>query len=218
MRIANPRHGTAPAPRPVATTVAGGDPPTRLQVLGLLEAAGFSVGDYAAPAIVLTLLIDVTDAERVGDVRRLIERHPEACLLAVMPAAAQNASLKRVLLAGATGIVLDDELDRALVPTARATLAGQLAVPTALGRQIAPRPLSHREKQILAQVMLGRTNREIAHRLFLAESTVKTHLSSAFRKLEARSRSEAVSRITDPDSGYASGIMELVNDSFAAAS
>ena len=48
--------------------------------------------------------------------------------------------------------------------------------------------------------MQGLTNREIAPQLYLAESTVKTHLSSAFRKLDARSRAEAVARIQDPES------------------
>ena len=59
--------------------------------------------------------------------------------------------------------------------------------------------------------MAGHTNREIADRLYSAESTVKTHLSSAFRKLDARSRSEAVSRIMDPESGYRATIL-LAND------
>jgi DNA-binding NarL/FixJ family response regulator len=220
MRIANARYGTSPGLRPVATAVVGGDVPARLRTVRLLADAGFTVADHApvyAPALILLQLSDATDAERVGQVRALGETHPDSCVLAIMPAAASNASLRRVLLAGATGIVLDDDLERTLVPTARATLAGQLAVPTTLGRQIAPRPLSHREKQILALVMLGRTNREIANKLFLAESTVKTHLSSAFRKLDARSRSEAVKRITDPESGYGTGILEIVNDTFAAA-
>jgi DNA-binding NarL/FixJ family response regulator len=134
-----------------------------------------------------------------------------------VPAGVPNASLRRVLVAGATGVVFDEELERALGPTARAILAGQLTVPAALGRQIAPRPLSHREKQILALVVLGRTNQEIAHTLYLAESTVKTHLSSAFRKLDARSRSEAVTRLMDPESGYGPNVLEMTNESLAAA-
>ncbi len=168
-------------------------------------------------ALILLLLSDATDGERVGIVRRLAEEHADALILMVVSADASNASLRRALLAGASGIVLDDDLERTLVPTARAMLAGQLTVPTALGRQIAPRPLSHREKQILALVMAGRTNREIADKLYLAESTVKTHLSSAFRKLDARSRSEAVTRIMDPESGYGATILELANDGAIAA-
>ena len=63
-------------------------------------------------------------------------------IAAISAAAATEYRGWRAMLAGAKGITLDHELDRALVATARAMLAGQLAVPSALGRQIAPRPLS----------------------------------------------------------------------------
>jgi DNA-binding NarL/FixJ family response regulator len=212
VRLATARQPTSlQAPR-AAITLIGGDEPTRRRTARLLDDAGFSVGGDgppSTPALVLLLLSDATDAERIAEVRMLGETHSEARIVAVMPAAATNASLRRVLLAGATGIVLDDDLERTLVPTACATLAGQLTVPVALVRQIAPRPLSHREKQVIVLVMHGRTNREIAHKLCLAESTVKTHLSSAFRKLDARSRSEAVSRISDPESGYGAAILAV---------
>ena len=55
-------------------------------------------------------------------------------------------------------------------------------------------------------VVLGYTNRQIADALFLAESTVKTHLSSAFGKLDARSRSEAAAVILDPEEGHGFGV------------
>jgi DNA-binding NarL/FixJ family response regulator len=215
VRLARVEPGISPRPRSVAVGGAGANTPARKLVAQLLKNAGFSVEDYAAsrsPALILLVLADATDADRTRNVRAARETCPGACVVTVVPAALTNASLRRVLLAGATGIVLDGDLERALVPTASAALAGQLAVPVVLVRQIAPRPLSHREKQILALVMRGRTNNEIAQALFLAESTVKTHLSSAFRKLDARSRSEAVTRIIDPESGYAPSILEMAND------
>jgi DNA-binding NarL/FixJ family response regulator len=217
MSIASARQATSPRPRPVTTVLVGGEPAARRQATRLLEDAGFRVNEDArpSPSALILLLSEATDAERVGKVRACGETQPDACILAIMPAGAANASLRRVLLAGVTGIVLDDDLERTLVPTARATIAGQLTVPTALVRQIAPQPLSYREKQILALVMLGRTNREIAHKLYLAESTVKTHLSSAFRKLDARSRSEAVTRIMDPETGYGATILDIANDCLA---
>ena len=177
--------------------------------------AGFAVEEYAAssaPDLIVLFLCDTTDAKRTREVRTILQEKPNASVVAVMPAGAANASLRRVLDAGVTGIVLDDKLERTLVPTAFATLAGQLVVPAALGRHIAPRPLSHRERQILALVMRGWTNPEIARTLYLAESTVKTHLSSAFRKLDARSRSEAVTRMIDLESGYGAAILGLVED------
>jgi DNA-binding CsgD family transcriptional regulator len=51
--------------------------------------------------------------------------------------------------------------------------------------------LSHREREILALAVTGSANREIAARLYLTESTVKTHLSWAFRRLGVHSRREA---------------------------
>jgi DNA-binding NarL/FixJ family response regulator len=220
MRVADVRNGALHRPQPDATLVAGGDATARRRIARLLADADFIVREDPSslpPELILALLIHTTDAQRVGEVRGNGQAHPDARILAVMPAGIANASMRRVLLAGAAGIVLDDDLERTLVATARATLAGQLAVPPVLGSQIAPRPLSHREKQILALVTLGRTNREIADQLYLAESTVKTHLSSAFRKLDARSRSEAINRIMDPDNTYGRSILDIANASVAAA-
>ena len=50
-------------------------------------------------------------------------------------------------------------------------------------------PLSPRERQILAMVVLDFSNAEIASKLFVSESNVKNHLSSAFQKLGVKSRS-----------------------------
>jgi DNA-binding NarL/FixJ family response regulator len=86
-------------------------------------------------------------------------------------------------------------VDRTLVPTVRAVVVGQIVVPEALRRQAVPAALSHRERQVLALVVEGCTNGEIAHRLFLAESTVKSHLATAFSKLGVRSRRDATAMI-----------------------
>jgi DNA-binding NarL/FixJ family response regulator len=195
----------ADRPQPLATggiCVLGGDAAARGEALRLLGAAGLATTHAPEPGALIVLLSQRRDSQRVHEIRTLAEEHPDVRVLAVMSADAPNAALRKALLAGAAGIVLEDGLERALVPTARAVLAGQLAVPSRLSRQIAPRPLSYREKEILSLVVLGLTNREIAHRLYLAESTVKTHLSSAFRKIDARSRAEAVARLQDPEVGY----------------
>jgi DNA-binding NarL/FixJ family response regulator len=211
MSSASARHAISPRPLQVAAAVLGTDAPARRRIAGLLAEGGFAVrsaGPPAPDALVLHLG-RATDAVRVREVRTLCEAHPGTRVLAIVPADATSVSLRRVLLAGAAGIVLDEDLERTLVPTARAMLVGQLTVPAVLGRQIAPRPLSHREREIVALVVQGRTNREIAGKLFLAESTVKTHLVSAFRKLDARSRAEAVERITDRETGYGTGILTI---------
>lgn len=202
--------------RPV--TVLGGTGPQRERIVELVEDACFPVSCCPLPDGLIALLDPPTELERLQAIRTTAEAHPDSQILAVVATGTTNASLRRVMLAGATGIVPETEVGRALVPTLQAMVVGQLSVPSALGRQIAPRPLSHREKEVLRQVVLGATNREIAQRLYVAESTVKTHLQSAFRKLDARSRSEAVARILDPESGYGVGILEFRDQPLAAAS
>ena len=58
-------------------------------------------------------------------------------------------------------------------------------------------------------IVTGLTNAEIAGKLFLAESTVKSHLSSAFSKLGVSSRYEATSVILDPERGRGLGVREI---------
>jgi DNA-binding NarL/FixJ family response regulator len=120
--------------------------------------------------------------------------------------------VRTALAAGATGVVESTDLEAALVPCIHAVLAGQACVPRAHWRQIEPPALSSREKQILGLVVMGYTNGQIARQLFLAESTVKSHLSSAFGKLGVRSRNEAVGLIVDPDRGLGMGILALVGE------
>jgi DNA-binding NarL/FixJ family response regulator len=117
--------------------------------------------------------------------------------------------IRSSLTAGAAGVVLYDELDVAFGPCVQAVLAGQTCVPKVHRAQIEPPALSAREKQILGLVVMGYMNSQIAEQLFLAESTVKSHLSSAFSKLGVRSRNEAASLILDPDNGLGLGILGL---------
>jgi LuxR family maltose regulon positive regulatory protein len=55
-------------------------------------------------------------------------------------------------------------------------------------------PLSERELEVLALIAAGETNGEIAGKLFVSISTVKTHINNLYRKLGARSRTQAVAR------------------------
>ena len=52
-------------------------------------------------------------------------------------------------------------------------------------------PLSDREQEILALIATGATNREIGNQLFLAEGTVKNHVTNVLGKLGVRDRTQA---------------------------
>jgi DNA-binding NarL/FixJ family response regulator len=121
----------------------------------------------------------------------------------------QRWDVRAVLAAGAAGVVLEGEMAGTLGPCLHAVRVGQICVPRQQWRQIAPPALSAREKQILGLVVMGYMNSQIAEQLFLAESTVKSHLSSAFGKLGVRSRNEAVNLILDSERGLGMGILAL---------
>lgn len=121
----------------------------------------------------------------------------------------RQADVRRALRLGAAGFVAAPNLAEALVPTVLAVAAGQNVVPGSLARGTLSSPLTTREKQILGMVVMGLGNYEIAARLHLAESTVKGHLSFAFRKLGVSSRNQAVARILDSREGFGSGILTI---------
>jgi ATP/maltotriose-dependent transcriptional regulator MalT len=72
--------------------------------------------------------------------------------------------------------------------------------------------LSGREKQVLSLVVLGFSNLEIASTLHVTEATVKSHLSSAYRKLGVRSRNQATDLILS-DQRLGLGILSLSGES-----
>lgn len=117
---------------------------------------------------------------------RVRDRLPEKRLVAcARPTEAPN--IRWAIANGADGVVLDTRLEETLELIVRAVHAGQLVIPRDLRRRIQPPELTNREKQVLSLVIMGLTNREMAQKLFLSESTVKSHLNTAFRKLGVRS-------------------------------
>jgi LuxR family maltose regulon positive regulatory protein len=78
-----------------------------------------------------------------------------------------------------------------------AILAQESAAP-ALGDRLSE-PLSERELEVLGLIAAGKSNVEIASSLFVSLSTVKTHINNLYRKLGARSRTQAIARARELD-------------------
>jgi DNA-binding NarL/FixJ family response regulator len=121
----------------------------------------------------------------------------------------ERPALQRLVAEGIHGLVLLRDVATSLAPTVRAVAAGQLCVPAHVRAAIERRPLSLREREILALVIMGLSNGQIARRLHLAESTVKSHLASTFTKLGVRSRAEAAQLVSDPQQMITTGVLGL---------
>lgn len=112
------------------------------------------------------------------------------------------------LEAGASGFLLKDAPPEELINAIRVVAAGDALLSPSVTRRLieefARRPSRHppddpqirgltdREREILRLVAGGLSNQEIAAQLFLAESTVKTHITRIFSKLGVRDRVQAV--------------------------
>jgi DNA-binding NarL/FixJ family response regulator len=156
----------------------------------------------------VVLWIDGADSSLARQVD-LLRRDIEQARVVVICPEIQRWEVRAALAAGAAGVVQKEQMAGALGPCLQAVRVGQICVPMHHWRQIEPPALSTREKQILGLVVMGYMNSQIAEQLFLAESTVKSHLSSAFGKLGVRSRNEAVHLILDPERGLGMGILAL---------
>ncbi|MBV9413710.1 MAG: response regulator transcription factor [Solirubrobacterales bacterium] len=153
----------------------------------------------------LVVYCERVSSEQMDWFKELKRNAPELLIVAVCECADRRA-VRRLIDGGIDGFVFADQLEEALAPTVAAVFTGQMVVPREM-RDSANRPsLSTRERQILAMVVMGLTNQEIGARMFLAESTVKSHLSSAYAKLGVHSRSEAVAVILDRSDSLGNGI------------
>jgi DNA-binding NarL/FixJ family response regulator len=156
-----------------------------------------AVASAGTDAIVLLIGADAPDG--MAALRRIRRDAPAARLVVVAGDDGNASTARQVLNAGADAFVAADAMDVALAPALEAVLAGFVCAPRAARRLIAKPTFSHREKEVLGLLVAGLTNRQIASQLFLAESTIKTHLATAFAKLGVRSRKDAVSLLLDPD-------------------
>jgi DNA-binding NarL/FixJ family response regulator len=178
------------------------------RVAAALATTGIAI-DSAAAAKVVIVALDPESRSELAALRELTARFAESKVLVIAPSLGP-AGVRRAVDAGAAGVLQADESLESRVPSAvGAAAAGQICVPRSLGLHIARPALSYRERQILGLVVLGFTNGDIAGRLHLAESTVKSHLSSAFAKLGVRSRREAAAMISDADGGLGPGILAI---------
>lgn len=142
-----------------------------------------------------------------GAARARVEELALAAPVIVCLASPTEALVRQVIDAGASGAVPAGDVP-ALRAAATAVRAG-LVVTLHHGAARRPPVLTPRERQILGLMTMRMTNGEIAARLVVSESTVKTHLANAYTKLGVRSRHEATDVILDPANRLGLGILSL---------
>lgn len=146
----------------------------------------------------------------VDAIRELSRRGARARVLVLTTYDTDSDTLPAIE-AGATGYLLKDAPREELFTAVRAAAQGRTVLSPAVASRLvsavrtpaAPgnEPLSAREREVLALVAKGTSNREIARELFISEATVKTHLTHIFGKLGAKDRAAAVAV------GYDRGIL-----------
>ena len=173
--------------------------PTRAQAATALGAdAAMRLVEHGADVVVVD-----------GPPERIAQAATGGALVIAVVTRGDRRSTTGALDAGAQAVVAEAEVSVCVPAAVHAVRTGLVVVPLA-ARQAVRRPiLSNREKQILSMVVVGLTNADIARRLYLAESTVKSHLSSIFTKLGVRSRKEAADLVLDPSTGLGTGILTI---------
>src|SRR3954454_22781349 len=208
--------GTAPGKGVAVATV--GDEASGARLADALERSGSAVV-HRGPTVeelpdgvdAVVLALGELGPLHVEALRALRARRPGTAAVVVAPVAERRA-VREAFHQGLDGLVLEGAVDTALAPVVTAACAGGVSFPKELGDLLGKPVRSSREKQVLGMVVLGFSNAEIAGKLHLSESTVKSHLSSAFTKLGVRSRAAAASLILDPRAGFGAGILSITDD------
>ena len=144
---------------------------------------------------VILMDLRLPDGTGVDACREILSSAPSTRILFVTSYSDEHAVMSTVL-AGAAGYVLKDIDHRNLVAAIRDAAAGRPILDPRITEPVASRvsktdALSTQEQRVLALVVEGKTNKEIAATLGLSDKTVKNYLSNAFQKLGVSRRAQA---------------------------
>lgn len=166
-------------------------------VVGEAENAGEAVRRVVSEEPdVVTLDIDLPDSSGIDACARIKAIAPDTRVL-MLTAYADSAAFEAAREAGADGFVLKRTRDFQLVERIKQVADGKTAFEDEPSKSVDPvlERLTPREMSILELIAEGKTNREIAESLFLAEKTVKNYVSNLLTKMGIRHRSAAAAYV-----------------------
>ena len=180
---------------------------TFLKVFDDLQLVGEADNGEAAIELCAKILPDVIlmdivlpKMDGVTAIRAIRKQHPKIQIIALSSFKEGN-TIKNALEAGAIGYLLKDisadDLAQAIraAYTGRATLSPEAAQALVRNANQPPAPvndLTKRECEVLSLMIEGLNNKQIAEKLTVSPSTIKSHVSNILGKLEVTSRTEAV--------------------------
>jgi two-component system, NarL family, response regulator LiaR len=180
---------------------------TMLKVFDDLQLAGEAESGAAAIQLCGEVLPDVVlmdmampDMDGASATRAIRRQFPKIQIIA-LTSFKEGKVIKQALEAGAIGYLLKDVSADELVQAIRAAHAGRATLSPEAAQALVeaanqlPAPgldLTEREREVLALMVEGLNNTQIAGRLTVSSSTIKSHVSNILSKLGAASRTEAV--------------------------
>jgi two-component system nitrate/nitrite response regulator NarL len=137
-----------------------------------------------------TRLVVFTDPEAPGDALACFRAGADGCLMKNVSSRAMTGCLELVALGER---VFPARLIGALIQDPGLSGGGVAAMPEIYRNLADPQTahLSRRERQILASLAVGRSNKQIAEETNLSEATIKVHLRNILRKIHATNRTQA---------------------------
>jgi len=174
-----------------------------IEVVGEVGTAADAVRQvgFNAPDVVV-MDVRLPDGSGVEATRNIRDRFPDVAVL-VLSSFADEEALMSAIEAGASGYLLKRVDTDAIVDAVRAVGAGESLLDPAMTKQLFTKlrdsdredeliaRLSGQERRILTRLAQGKTNREIAEEMYLAEKTVKNYVSNLLAKMGMARRSEA---------------------------
>jgi NarL family two-component system response regulator LiaR len=148
------------------------------------------------PRVLVLDLLMPGGIDGIETTRRALQASPEMRIVA-LTASTDEARMNAALRAGASGYVRKDAEPELLLKAIRALAGGRTFIdPAAAGAAGSPAvptdDLSPREIDVLREIAFGRTNKDVAQRLFITEETVKTHVARILSKLGLQNRTQLV--------------------------
>jgi two-component system, NarL family, response regulator len=148
---------------------------------------------------ILILDLRMPKKDGIEVVTELMSSRPRPRII-ILTHSGKAEDLRRALAAGAKSYLLKGADPEQVCDTIREVFAGRSSLPRDLAAKLvdsmAQPELSERELEILKQMARGKSNKEIGQALYISEYTVKNHVRSILKKLNAIGRTEAIAIAT----------------------